>query len=533
MSDNSGSNNWAVAGTHTRSGKALLCGDPHQPFWVPSSWYEYAIHGPEDDAAGAAPAGVPGLWWGSNSTIAWAITNNAASTRDLYREQVHPTHTHLYRDGGTWRPFDEIEVDISVRGQPTVHHSQRSTVRGPIMNHVLTPIEETGDPPLALRWVGQDHLDDVRAAIALGRARDWSAFRNALRDWSVAVFNFVYADVDGRVGYQCAGRVPVRGRQMRGYRDASEPADRWQGYVPFDGLPSAVDPPRGYVASANERVAPDDFPYALHGAFGGGHRAERIRQAIEAEANLDRAQAIALQNDVKSCRAERLCPRLLDRLPDTADARVLRDVLAAWDFRYTLDSAAPTVFDTFMDVWQARVVQARFPERLRALVQSQTSAGARLIERGDLDWFGADLSAELNAAAAETIRKLRERLGDDPSGWRWANVHEAHWRHPVGRADFDIGPASVDGGSDTVRNTGMVGALGGSEYRMVVDFAEPERFWAVQNIGNSGVPGSPHYADQFEDWRAGRYHVVSLRRVDVEAELEEQTIIEVAPLIVQ
>jgi penicillin G amidase len=344
--DNSGSNNWAIAGSHTASGHALLCSDPHQPFWVPSSWYEYAIHGPEDDAAGAGHPGVPGLWFGANGTIAWGITNNAASTRDLYREQVHPTDSSLYRDGDTWRRFTEREVIIPVRGQAPVRHIQRATVRGPIVNHTLPTVDDADQAPVSLRWVGQEHMDDVHAAIAIGRAHTWTEFRDALRDWAVAVFNFGYADMTGRVGYQCAGRIPMRGRVARGYRDANAPEDAWQGYIPFEELPTALDPKRGYVASANERVAPDDYPHALYGSWGTGHRAERIHQALEGELQVDRDFAISLQNDVKSRRAERLCPPLLNHLADSPDPDVaqLRAVLADWDYRYTLDSTAPTLF---------------------------------------------------------------------------------------------------------------------------------------------------------------------------------------------
>jgi penicillin amidase len=534
--DNTGSNNWAVAGSHTASGHALLAGDPHQPFWLPSSWYEYALHGPEDDAAGAGHPGVPGLWWGLNGSIAWAITNNAASTRDLYREQLNPTDPDLYRDGDSWRRFDERTVEVRVRGEQTpVRHTQRSTVRGPIVNHVLPALEAGGDAPLALRWVGQEHIDDVRAAVAIGRAHDWDTFRAALRDWSVAVFNFVYADAAGRVGYQCAGRVPIRGRVVRGYRDANEPADQWRGTIPFEALPHVVDPPRGYVASANERAAPDDYPYPLYGSWGGGHRSERLRQALDGQQALDRAQSVALQNDVKSTRAERLCPPLVHWLAQADDADVveLRDVLAAWDWCYTLESPAPTLFETFMEVWQDRVARARFPEELVPLVHGQGGPAARLIERGDLAWFEGDLRVELEAAAREALERVRTRHGADPAGWRWGNVHRAHWRHPLStpeRAWLDVGPAPVDGGSDTLRNTGTgqpaFAAASGAEYRMVVDFAEPTQFLAVQNIGNSGQPGSPHYADQFAAWLAGEYHVVALRRSDVEADLEDVTIIE-------
>lgn len=533
--DSTGSNNWAVAGSHTASGHALLCGDPHQPFSLPSSWYEYAVHGPEDDAAGAGHAGVPGLWWGFNGRVAWALTNNAASTRDLYREEVHPTDPGLYRDGDRWLPFEERTVEVRVRGADApVRHTQRATVRGPIVNHVVPVLQTRGDPPLALRWVGQEHLDDVRAAIGIGRAGDWDTFRGALRDWSVAVFNFVYADRSGRVGYQCAGRVPIRGRVARGYRDANEPADRWRGVIPFEALPHAIDPPRGYVASANERAAPDDYPYPMYGSWGGGERSERIRQTLESRHARDRTQSVALQNDVKSCRAERLCPPLLDWFSNVSDPDIvaLRDTLSPWDYCYTTDAAAPTLFETFMEVWQARVARARFPAELVPLVRGQAGPAARLIERGDLDWFDGDLRLELEAAAREAMQLVQARHGADPAGWQWGRVHQAHWRHPLstpGREWLDIGPAPVDGGVDTVRNTGAGqpawAASSGAEYRMVVDFAEPDRFLAVQNIGNSGQPGSPHYADQFPAWLAGEYHTVALNRVDVERDLEGTTVL--------
>jgi penicillin G amidase len=527
MGDGSGSNNWAIAGSRTASGQAILSSDPHQPFWVPSSWYEYAIHGPDDHAAGAGHPGVPGLWFGSNGAIAWGITNNAASTRDLYREQVHPSDPNLYREGETWRRFDERTIEIKVRGEAPRRHVQRATVRGPIVNHVLPAIDDD-QRPLSLRWVGHEHLDDVRALIGIGRARDWEAFRSALRDWSVAVFNFGYADRDGRVGYQCAGRVPLRERVVRGYREANDGADAWQGYVQFEALPHGVDPPRGYVASANQRVAPDDYAYPLYGSWASGYRATRLDQVLGTTAKLDRKQVIALQNDTRSCRAERLCPAIVDGLLSAVDpdARALGEALTDWDFRYTTDSIAPTVFETFMEVWQERTLRSFFPDHVWPLVAGQTGLAARRLERG------AERS-QVIATAIQTHAELKARFGDEASGWQWGRVHQAHWRHPLsgnGQGELDIGPAPVDGGSETIRNTGAgqpaFAAAGGAEYRLVVDFAEPDRLFAVQNIGNSGVPGTPHYADQFGPWLAGEYHVVSLRRAEVESNLERVTQLE-------
>lgn len=533
MADATGSNNWAVAGWRTASRQALLCSDPHQPFWVPSSWYEYAVHGPEDDAAGAGHPGVPGIWFGTNGSIAWGITNNATSTRDLYREEVHPNDPNLYRDGDTWRRFEERLEEVAVRGEDPVRHAQRATVRGPVVNHVV-PAFSGDNTPLSLRWVGQEHLDDIRAWIAVGRAHDWESFRTALRDWTVPVFNFGYADKTGRIAYQCAGRVPIHGRAARGYRDANEPDDAWQGYIPFEGLPYSVDPARGYVSSANERVAPDDYPYAMHGSFGGGHRAARLHQALGSDTVFDQDQCVALQNDVKATRAERLCPPLVARLASSNDPDVtlVRETLAAWDYRYTTDSAAPTLFEIFMQEWHQRVSRSRFPAEVVELMKASGGVAARLIEHGDADlnWFSSDLDSELIATARTIVERVRSMFGADIYDWAWGKVHQAHWQHPLGATQFAIGPAPVDGGSDTVRNTGSgepaFAADSGAEYRLVVDFAQPEQFLAVQNIGNSGQPGSPHYADQFDDWLAGRYHVVSLRRPDVERDAEGTTILQ-------
>ena len=533
--DATGSNNWALDGAHTGSGHPLLCGDPHQPFWVPSSWYEFALHGPEDNAAGAGHPGLPGLWWGSNGTTAWGITNNAASTRDLYREEPHPHNSGLYRDGDAWRAFTERHVTIPVRGAATHSLVIRSTVRGPVVNDLITSVAPEGDPPLSLRWVGAEHIDDMRAMIAVSRARDWAGFRDALRDWAIAVFNFAYADRAGNIGYQMAGRVPRRGRITHGFRDPANPADQWRDTIPFDDLPHSFNPARGYVASANQRIVEPDEARPIYGAYSQGHRGVRIDQEFAADRVMDRAANIRLQNDVKSCRAERLCPHILRHLaarPDP-DAVIAAETLTSWDYRYDLASSAPTLFETFMTLWQRAVLAKHLPERLLDLTAQQTGLASALLEGAEPGYFASGTSDAVLAAMKRAVAVLRDRLGHHPETWRWESVHIAHWRHPLSTpalsATLDIGPAPVDGGSHTIRNTGGElpphAASSGAEYRIVVDFAEPGSFLAVQNIGNSGVPGSAHYRDQFEPWLRGTYHVVHLDREQVEHDRATTTLI--------
>ncbi len=539
-----GSNNWAVAAGRTANGHAILCSDPHQPFWMPASWYEYAVHGPEDDAAGAGHPGVPGFWWGSNGRIAWGVTNNVASTRDLYAETVDPADPGCYREGDGWARFAKEPIEIAVAEEEPRRFVRRSTVRGPIVNDILPAVTDGGDPPLSLRWVGQEHLDDVRAVVGIARADDWDGFRDALRDWAVAVFNFAYADRAGNVGMQCAGRIPLRGRVKWGFRDALNPDDVWTGYVPFDDLPYEEQPARGYVASANNKPAPDDYRYRLYGAWAPGYRAARIDETLRNADAFDADQGRALQLDVRNLRAVALAPVIIARLAgtDDADARLLRDLLAGWDHEYRLDSPAPAAFETFVAEWQRRIAQERFPARLVPLVRGSGGIAARLLSGDDPGWFApdADLDALVAETAAAAVAALRERHGQDPAGWAWGNVHRVHLRHPLSNPAnaglFDLGPVPIVGGADTLCNTGVgpapgCEAVGGVEYRIVVDFAEPGRFLAIQNAGNSGQPGSPHYGDQFAAWISGAYRTVRLDRAGVEADLAGRT--EIVPSVAE
>jgi penicillin amidase len=201
---------------------------------------------------------------------------------------------------------------------------------------------------------------------------------------------------------------------------------------------------------------------------------------------------------------------------------------------YTVESVSATVFETFMFHFQEATLGVHIPKRLIGLTMQQTNLCVHLLANPDMAYFPEGTKAAAVAAAKASMATLRGRLGTDPKGWTWGTVHVAHWKHPVGgpdvAADFDIGPAPLDGGSHTVRNTGGElpphAASSGAEYRIVADFAEPRRFLAVQNIGNSGMPGSPHYRDQFQPFIKGEYHVVSLDRAEIEKMLESTTTLE-------
>jgi penicillin amidase len=321
--------------------------------------------------------------------------------------------------------------------------------------------------------------------------------------------------------------MPVRGRVTRGFRAANDPEDQWQGYVPFAAMPRLENPPRGFIASANNAPVPNDYPHAFIGAFASGERATRIRERIAAFPVFDVEACAALQNDTRSARAQAFQAALLAQLTDDTDpdVRLFRAQLTGWDARYDLEATAPVFLESFVRLWDDRIARERFPSHLVPVVTGQGSMAIQLLTGEDLDWFMSEKHTVITACVREAVRAVRERFGADPAGWAWGAVHRAHFRHPLsnaGNADcFDIGPQGVSGSATTVRNTGLgtdFGAVGGAEYRLIADLSDERGILATQNIGQSGRPESPHYRDQFGDWVQGAYHRVEFDRDVVETE---------------
>ncbi|MBA2519663.1 MAG: penicillin acylase family protein, partial [Chloroflexia bacterium] len=531
-----GSNNWAVGASRTASGAGVLGSDPHQPFAVPANWYECRLRGPEDDAVGAAWAGMPGLFFGRNRDIAWGLTNNNVSLRDLYMEEIHPEDPARYRDGDEWRRFSERPIAVTVRGGTRETMTVRATTRGPVVNHLIPAIEPTGDPPLSLRWVGQEPVANIGPLLRMNRARDWTGFRAALEPWAMPTFNWGFADRAGRAGYQCASRVPIRGRVTRGFRAANRPDDAWRGFIPCDEMPR-IDPGVGFIVSANNPTVDADYPYAFTGAFASGERARRIRLTLEAARRFDAAACRTLQLDTYSLHADQVCGSLLNRTAGHADdeVRLFVEQIEGWPNRYELDQTGPAFYEMFMRLWSRRVAAERFPEHLLGLVTGQGSVVARLLANDDVPWFAGDKNEIILETIREAVREVKARFGEEPAGWAWGRIHLAHFTHPLSNevlAPFvDFGPMSIAGTGTTVRNTGLgeaplFHAASGAEYQLVADLGDDEGVLANQSQGQSGQPGSPHYGDQFPHWVAGDYHRVAFDRAAMEGERTVVVVIE-------
>ena len=533
-----GSNNWVVGGRRTTSGKPVLASDPHNVLDHPSQWYEAQLKVPGLDAIGAFYLGTPGIYLGHTRKVAWGLTNHTASGRDLYAEQVHPADPARYREAGQWQPFEEEQQEIQVRGQEPEKLEIRRTVRGPLVDELIPAVEEGGNPPLSLRWVGAGPTTGFEAMLGLMRADSVDAVQAALSQWPFPNLNFVFADRAGRIGYHAVGTVPRRSSPWLGFRPADQAPHQWEGAWAFEELPHLVDPERGWVATANNPPWGGAGPYLALGNWSDGYRFQRIRERIEGQEKLSVDAVAAIQADVLHARARDLGPVVAAWAQQSDDAEIRRvgQVLEEWDGAYTVDAVGPALFEAFWHMWLERVARARFPAHVIGLVASRAGAVARQLLQGeDVDWFPAaiEVGDEVQAALGAALAWLRERVGPGPEEWRWGRVHQVRFPHPLGlesaalAAVLSPGPFETSGGTGTVRAAGFSMAspfamTSGSTYRMVVDLADPARARSTTTGGSSGHPGSPHYADQTGLWLADEYHPLCMvvEEGDVEGTLE-------------
>jgi penicillin amidase len=541
-----GSNNWAVSASRSASGSAMLASDPHLPYMLPVGLYQVHLSGAGYDVAGAGYPGTPGVWFGHNDRCAWGITNLVASPRDLYVETLDSADSpRQYHDGDGWADIETRTETIAVRDAEPVTMTVRSTARGPLVDEIVPLAPEpgpNGEPTaLSLRWTGQEVLGDVQAVLDVARARDWTSFRGALSHWRLPVFNLVYADVDGHIGWQATGSIPIRGDGdlTRGYRPASDPAHAWTGYIPFDDLPRLEDPARGWVGTANNApVDPTEQSAPLYGWWASGHRALRLRQILDDGHPITADEMRAMHADVTNLRAAEVLPVLPALLAGGAAGARLLALLDGWDQRMSTDSVAATVFEAFFEQWHRRVLAAGFPdvacgEHVRGFLGS-LGAGAGLAQRLLTDgepggWFGAGIERATVAeeAAAATLADLETRFGADPAGWRWGALHSVSFRHPLdGRPGteglFATAPREVGGNGYVLNANGYshdrpFSVLSGPEYRLVVDLGDLDRATAVLTTGESGLPGSPHYDDMVDPWVRVAYLPLPFSLAAVEA----------------
>ncbi len=523
-----GSNNWVIAGSRTTTGMPLLANDPHLAIQMPSIWYEIGLHGGDFDVVGASFPGAPGVIIGHNRYIAWGVTNLGPDTQDLFVEKINPNNPNQYEFRGEWRDMQVIQEEIRVAGQSEpVKLTVRITHHGPIVNDVMGPLP-TGT---ALRWTALEPNTLFRAVVKLDLARNWDEFRNALREWDIAAQNFVYADVQGNIGYQSTGKWPIRAHgdglmPVPGHTGEYE----WLGYVPFEEMPYLFNPSQGFVVTANHAVVDDKYPYLVSLEWSSGYRAARITEMIRAKPKLSAEDIQAIQADTLALGAKEVLPYFLNLKPQAQELRQALEILKGWDYRFDKDSAGAAIFgaaflhlvrDTYLDEMGASIFKQYF-----ASSSMTTVAMVKGLEDPNWPWFDDKRTAQVETrddillrALKDAVDDLTKRLGPDMPRWKWGNVHTATFRNqslgksgiaPI-EALLNRGPVPVNGTGEVVNNTPFsimrpyeVTVL--PSYRQVIDLADFTKSLSMHTTGQSGHTYHKHYDDMILYWRDVKYH---------------------------
>jgi len=529
-----GSNNWVVHGSHTVSGKPLLANDPHLKLSAPALWYFARLEAPGFKQAGATLPGLPLVVLGQNQHIAWGYTNTAPDVQDLYLERIKPDDASRYQTPDGWAAFTTLTETIKVKGKPDVQLTLRATRHGPVISDSGVTddlIGPKGKPSyaLAMRWVAlEPEFDAVAAGLAMSRATSVQDYVKASAAWLAPMQNMAVADRDGHIGMVAAGKVPVRKPEhdLRGLVPALGWDARydWAGFIPAAETPREIDPARGWIATANQRIHGPDYPHYLTSEWAAPYRQQRIEQLLQATAKHDLASLRAIQADQLSLGTLKLLPYLQKAKSGHPLAAAAQARLQGFDGVLGADHVAPTL----LWAWSRQLTLDLFTDRVGGEAAMQKLLGARsfrdalegVLERNDAWWCKtaaqSDCQAQVDAAFTRALDELQARLGGDVANWQWGRVHQARSEHrPFSRVKplagwFEARVAvggdsfSVNVGRVSQRPDATTGELylddHGPSLRALYDLGDPSRSRFVHSTGQSGLPFSPHYRDFVATW---------------------------------
>ena len=546
-----GSNNWAVSPGRTATGRPILANDPHRAQSVPSLRYAIHLSSPGMDVIGAGEPALPGVSIGHNGKIAFGLTIFSIDQEDLYVYETNPEDPSEYRYRGRWEPMEVERQLIPVKGGDPAEAEFRFTRHGPVIYE---------DPEKNIAFAVRAAWLEPGTAPYLGsidymRARDWDGFLAAMNRWGSPGENQVYADTDGNIGWKPAGLIPRRPNWDGLLPVPGDGRYEWEGFLEADELPVEFNPPRGWVASANEMNLPEGYPHEekkVGFEWYAPYRYQRIAEVLSANPASGLQDSLRLQADHLSVPARRIVARLRGLNPEDPETALAVRMLTSWDCVLRADSAPAALFEVWyrMHLREAllrraveRIVEpGRLAEAISRVMRVEDQAGDARVDLEILEELDARLGQEaltgvILSSLREAVGHMVRLLGADPTAWEWGRLHHAFLVHPLSplaegrtRERMDLGPVPRGGSGDTVGNTAYrledFRQTGGSSWRVVIDVGGWDDSLFVNSPGQSGDPASPHYADLFRPWSRDEAVPLLYSRRKVEAATERRIILE-------
>ncbi len=522
----SGSNNWAVSGSLSATGKPLIAGDPHLPPSMPGIWYQIGLGVGERFVRGASLPGLPGHYMGQNNDVCWTFTNVMADVQDLFIERIEGDR---YLFEGEWRALQIVHEEIAVKGRGAPEQLEvRITQHGPIVNEALGADQAE---PLALRWLALDAPTAFAGMYELDQIDSGAELVRRLEGHTSPASNLIWADRHGSIGYKLIGSLPRRRGDCPDLPKPGWSGDfEWEGTVPYGELPELIDPKSGYLISANNRIAGDSYPHHITSEWLDGFRAARIEQLLGESEEHDLDSFERMQTDVLSIPGLEAARRLGRLSPAGQRESAAIERLRSWNGRLDPDSIAATIYQAFLlrlgrevarSVIGDRDLCERWLDRADNGFMTHVTSPWRwhshlmaLWEQGDADLIGRPWEELVLETLSGALDDLSDRFGPDQQGWRWGEVHEMEFPHALGEANPLLRRLlnrrlRAGGAQETVSQIAYdpsdpYRAVWAPSWRMVADPCAPERSRWQMFTGQSGHPASPHYDDLQADWLDGK-----------------------------
>ncbi|MFH0758689.1 MAG: penicillin acylase family protein [Bacteroidota bacterium] len=525
-----GSNNWAVSGTRSKTGKPLMANDMHLGLMAPGIWIQmHQVVEGSLNVSGVVLPGAPYVIAGHNEDIGWGMTNVTVDDLDFYLETVNPNDSNQYKLDDRWVDMKVVEEIIHVKGMDEpVTRVNKYTHRGPI----VSKFKDVKDQVISARWQGSEFSNELRTVHLLNRAAGWDDFRDAVKTFNSVSQNIVYADRFGNIGLQTSAGVPIRkGKGIMVYPGDTSLYD-WHGIVPFEELPYSFNPECGYVSSANNRTVGDDYPYYIGTWYSLPNRIERIREMLDSQKEHGIEDFQRMLRDQTSVFARKMTPVYLEALEGRTDGiyQSAQQVLEQWDYNLEATSSAALIYEIMWIELQEAMFRDELGEERYGLLLSNPVIPRNLINRirltGESGWCDDVSTPETTETFSDNIRTafhqavdtISAQFGNDPGTWQWGDLHKVSLIHPMGGVNIvdklfrvNRGPYPVGGSFHTVcpysypAGKSFIANHGASE-RHIFNTADWDKSLTIIPTGISGVPASPHYLDQTESYVNNRFH---------------------------
>ncbi|WP_077706939.1 penicillin acylase family protein [Virgibacillus dokdonensis] len=524
-----GSNNWVVSGEKTASGFPMLANDPHLGLATPSIWIQMQLQTETQQVSGVIFAGVPGIILGHNEQIAWGVTNTGPDVQQLYLEKRKPYSKATFLFEGEWEKASIIQEPIAVKDGATIDYEVVETRHGPVISEF---VEDSGEENvLSLKWTALEATTELEAILQINKAKNWESFEKGLEKFLAPAQNFVFASKSGTIAYKANGNIPV----YENGKDALLPLPGWQrenewrGYIPFDELPIMINPEKGYIATANNKITTEDYPYHISNVWAQPYRYERIAEVLESVEEITVQGMQDLQMDSFNMQAKELTPSFLQLLEGGKLSKQATEALCLldeWDYKDDASASQPLLFHHWHKNIEKTIYQ-EIPDSMLDLFKGKGHSTDTLLRKaikGEpsawLETYGG-LQQVLLDSLQQSITELEEKYGETISEWKWGDYHRVYFEHPLSNVHPVLeyifnqeGPIPVDGSSVTPmaasfeEETGIVDH--GASWRFVIDMATPSKGYHIVSPGQSGHVKSRLYQDQLPDWVKGNYHTTYL-----------------------